>query len=374
MACFVDKNNITTVSKFQRDTSVKAVEKGEDSRQIRISGTQEISGNYSGGYYIYKEPYYIGNLGHLLGDDIWATFSMLFKFNLDNLNPSKLFILMETSNQGQMLGSQHAIEHYKLITPNEIIYIDPSVQKMCVENLLVGWNELTYSHNHRDLSLQQVTAFKKSSIKPEYTAKSAAWLQNGTTITVSFFDHSHSVLSLFPQVKAFRKRALKYIGKPDDRSTSCDVLFVLKDNAIADHKFWISNVPELMNALRTRSNCTITSMTLSGFTFSQQIEAFINKRIVVALPGSDIMNSIFQPINSGLICPYRCNDNKCGGSMEIALWYSRIPHRHFVNIPPNKSLKWNGSTLTWNVDHFVNQVLEMHERINSDIRRLHSNN
>ena len=106
----------------------------------------------------------------------------------------------------EIISRPNAIEHYKLITPNEIIYFEPSVTKMCVENLLVGWNELSYSHNQQDLSLHQV--------------------------------------------KAFRRRALKYIGKSSvARSTSCDVLLVLKNVTIADHKYQIGNVPELMEGL-----------------------------------------------------------------------------------------------------------------------------
>ena len=336
-SCFIKERGgspvITTSQCYDSSTtSVKAVEGDTSSIMIDILPCRLNSSEIKKGIFVFKEPFSLRNIGHVLGDDIWVIFSRLYFMNLHN-SLDNIHLLIYESNKQKFIKKSIITEHYNLLTDNNIEYftnIDIQNTKnmdsktYCYEKLIVGWNKLSYSYNNDMISL--------------------------------------------PQVEAFRNRALAYAGITDQiNAPICDVLFILKDNLSAEHKYHIFNVDNLVNGLRKYTKCNIKTIVWSGMTLKDQIREIANKRIVVSLPGSDIMNCIFQPIHSGIIVPYRCNDDICEGSNEIRLWYAKIPYRRLLQRKPSNNLKWSKYSLQWQLKDFISSIMNMADMLSEDV-------
>ena len=335
-ACFVKmgtKQYLTTTHCISAGASIKAVktaEKGKDSRLIDIIHCKANISEVRKGTFVYKEPYYLGNIGHILGDDIWVIYGRLYFMNLHHML-NNVYILFDENDREAVYHKSVISQLYNLLTDNKLeFFSDKSLgndTRYCYEKLIVGWTTQTYAYSHTSLQMIPITL-----------------------------------------VQEFRNRALAYASVSDKLNAPiCDVLFILKNNSAADHKYGISNVDELVQGLIKYKKCTIKVVQWSGMSLKQQILEIANKRIVVSLPGSDIMNCIFQPINSGMIIPYRCNKKRCEGSNEINLWYSKIPYRRIMLLPPSKYLIWHNSTLKWQLNSFISSITMMANRLHEDV-------
>ena len=61
---------------------------------------------------------------------------------------------------------------------------------------------------------------------------------------------------------------------------------------------------------------------------STQIQLMRRTKIMISLPGSDIMNAVFMPDNSVLIVYCRYVDGRKESSNEIRLWYKYLRYLH----------------------------------------------
>ena len=313
------------------DAIVKTKEAGKLSPIIRITNGTSTEKIHPG-YYIYREPYYWGNVGHILGDDVFAIFSSLYTWGLHRVNADKVYIVIpdrggdhrKTAKSKTIIG-----ELYQIITRNSLVFASFDKEER-YERLLVGWNDLTYGFNRNVLSI--------------------------------------------PMMQSFRMRALKTFELHEPvNGTTCRVLFAIKDTNVADHKFSIGNVDELKSAVALNTNCSVSTVCWQGLGMRAQLEFIYMATIVVSLPGSDIMNNIFQPIHSGMIVPDRCDSEtgKCEGSNEIRAWYSKTPFRRIQTFEGinNPSLQWINKTLFWHPSHLVHAVSKMWDVIFEDIHK-----
>ena len=128
-------------------------------------------------------------------------------------------------------------ELYGLITANEIIYFDVSVQNDAVyELLLVGWDGYGYSFgSHLPPSETKVDAFRRRAMSRSNIYKSSP----------DYYD-------------------------PDLFSVnSCNIIFIVKDMGTADHKFGFTNADELLRAVAKKTPCSIERVTWSGMPLAE---------------------------------------------------------------------------------------------------------
>lgn len=280
------------------------------------------------GLFIYKEPYHLQNIGHLLGDDIWAIFSALYDHNLQSILASDIWMILPGEFEEEVKRRSIISQHYRLVSTNPILFLrGQTTNHIVYEKLLTGWDGYGYSMGY----------IHKTFPNPE-------------------------------KVAAFRRRALILLDlKESELQGRCNVLFLEKNVQIAHHKYSISNIDELMKALRATTACTIEKVSWHGMSLRDQIAKIHDKSIVISLPGSDMMNCIFQPTHSGIIVPDQCNEvNVCTGSNEVNLWFGRLPTRIVYTLPAvNNGLIWNGNRAFWNATHFVETVVNMNKLLQS---------
>lgn len=310
--------------------------------------------------YIIKELYYIVNLGHLIGDEIFSTFHLLFELGLANIPRSDVWVVVsESVDQRFMFAKSIVNEHYNIISSNPVLFMDESDggpyniggQPAYFQRLVFGWDRYGYAYEYA----------------PE-----------GTIIP------SEAV------VAAFRHRAMQLFALEDrvQPAPACSILFIVKDVTTAEHVFAIANVDELIAALRKRTHCSVEKVTWAGMPLANQVAAIFDKQIVISLMGSDLMNCIFQPLRSGIIVPDFCatEETDCPPaspptfwnpnpppppycvckSIEVRLWFSHFPSRNVTRVPASgHGITWNGNIVTWDIEYLLAAVLQMHSILSS---------
>ena len=302
--------------------------------------------------YIVKELYYIVNLGHLIGDEIFSTFHLLYELGLANIPRADVWVVVSESVQQRYMFARSIVnEHYQLISSNPVLFMDASDggpykmggQEAFFQRLVFGWDRYGYAYGYA----------------PE-----------GTIIP------SEAVVAAFRH-RAMQLYALEDHVLPAATPPACSVLFIVKDVTTAEHVFAIANVDELIAALRDQTNCTVKKVTWAGMPLANQVAAIYNTTIVISLMGSDLMNCIFQPLHSGIIVPDFCTtEADCPitspptfcvcASIEVRLWYSHFPSRIVHRVPARgHGISWNGNIMTWDVDHLLRAVLLMQYNLSS---------
>lgn len=272
------------------------------------------------GLFILKEPYYLGNIGHVLGDDIWAIYSLLYDFHLHNTPTDNVWIIVPIRFQNEFWKTPIIRELYGVLTSNSVLFVDETKESEVIyERMIMGWSGYGYV------------------------------AQTGHFINLNL-------------LMSFRQRFLRHVGLNDkQRGKICNVLFIEKNMTASEHKYSINNTKELMDHLRKKTKCSIEAASWYGMPLREQILKIYSKDIVVGLPGSDIMNCIFQPIKSAMIVPDKCDETGyCSGSNEIGLWFGRIQSRKVKTIAPrDDGIVWKANIGTWNKESFLTTVLDI---------------
>jgi len=292
------------------------------------------------GLYLYKEPFYLHNVGHVLGDDIFGIFQALYYWNFHVIPSNEITLVMPERFKNEIEKRQILADHFKIITLNQILYVPPDLNNpICFEKVLVGWNGFGY------------------------VSGSHEWVPN-------------------PVVEAFRTRALQVFQVPDNALTRtrndfqnaaviCDVLIIVKDMSIADHKATLGNPQELANSLKSELGCQVEIITWTGKTLQEQLVLIHTKRIVVSLPGSDLMSCIFMPTVSGFLVPDRKLGDHFEGSHELNIWFGKMPYRRVfiyrTQLDTENNFVWKDGNLTWNPTHFVSEVRDMINTLRQDL-------
>ena len=290
--------------------------------------------------FIVKEPYNIDsmhNMGHLLADDVFASFHILHEFGLHELPRSDVWFVLQARFRREVAEKRVIRDHFSLLSSNPILFFDDDDSFAAVgggparfERLLFGWAQYGYSRQdrgQRPISEAVVRAFR------------------------------HRTLQVFN---------LEEDGPPQASLPACSVLFIEKDVLTARHVYSVGNLDELLNALRERTACTVERVKWAGMPLQSQVAAIYKKRIVVSLMGADLINCIFQPLRSGIIVPDQCipETSICPSSREVELWYSRLPSRLVTTIPAKGgAIEWRENVATWSVDQFVADVVAMHRTL-----------
>jgi hypothetical protein len=225
--------------------------------------------------------YTASNAGHVLGDEVWPAWRMLATWGLEydasNLNVVT-DILTPSLNQYAALTRRAVIDGKTLRAK----YGDV----VCFDLLLVGPSYLGYA-----LGLEH----HKS---PDPLR---AWpVTQDPTFAKTFLK--------------FRTHALDLLNIPATWSEVSPLILVLEKGSIHAHSHIISNIPEILSRVQNSfPTAKVLGVNWQGMPMKSQVEMMSAANVVLSLPGSDIMNSVWLNVNSVLIIVCRDESGQCTG-------------------------------------------------------------
>ena len=130
------------------------------------------------------------------------------------------------------------------------------------------------------------------------------------------------------EMKEFRALFYQYSGVFQPRSVPSKVVIMLKKNG--SHMVNIQNLDEVEgSAMRSFPECEVVIACLEEYTLVEQVQLMSDTKVLISLPGSDIMNSIFMPDGSSLLIYCRYVNGMKESSNEVRLW---LQHLHHINV------------------------------------------
>lgn len=242
------------------------------------------------------------NIGHVLGDEVWPLFQMLYTFEMER---REFQIILHGSTQAPT-DLLRDISSHPLLLSGET--------RRCFHSLLVGANDLSYS------------------------------LGTPNPRTLRTFRH----------FLATRVGLSLKIFQPDRLLPN--ILVMIKNMSVASHKSGIKNTDTVLAHLRAAfPKLQISTASWSGVPLREQISIMGNTDIVFSLPGSDLMNALFLPRKAIILSLCRKVVN-VENSNEIRIWMSVLAHlRVFELCGPNDGT-FDGSMVIVNTTTLVSTV------------------
>jgi hypothetical protein len=231
------------------------------------------------------------NAGHVLGDEAFAVWQSLSALGLENEE-----INIITSNDGIHQQQYECLTHNKIHCVTDF-YTTP----VSVEKLVVGMGRSGFALGHSNGRGPRALTNRASFLTP------------------------------FKQTfEAFRRHAYKIFNVPDDDSSRKSILLLDKDASTAAHNCKLHRIHDVRQLLaRKFESYDVRIMNWKGMKIEDQVKACAKARIVVTLPGSDMMNCIFVKPDCHIVYPLRFNSvDKKGskhGSNEVDIWFQ---HTH----------------------------------------------
>ena len=102
---------------------------------------------------------------------------------------------------------------------------------------------------------------------------------------------------------------------------------VIMQKKTGEHLVSIENLNQLVEAATERfGNLQVIVVSWDDYTIKEMIQLMRRTKMMVSLPGSDIMNAIFMRDNSFLVIYCRYVNGVKEGSNEVRLWYKYLAH------------------------------------------------
>lgn len=225
------------------------------------------------------------NIGHVWGDILWPVFQMMTIWNKQDSSNLTFIINGHKIPQHNHLFSGH---NHK----NNVYHLQELQSSICFDEVLVGNNGMSYSEG---LSNARLLVEYRNFIYEHY----------GFPIS-----HSFPSTRVLPNVLIFHKKL-----------------------ELSGNKCAFGNLPEILNMFKIHFptlNVTVISL-FDHPSIRKQIELMINTDIVLSLPGSDVMNSLFLPDRSTLIVPCR-KIQLIEPSNEIRIWFRKFAQIRAIEI------------------------------------------
>ena len=234
--------------------------------------------------------YYSQNVGHTLGDDVFAIHR-----GLDAWNLTRFDVRIFTDDQTRSAP-------FRFITPHPLA--TRSTGPVCFPRFLAGW---------RGLGFVSISAAEM--LKFDGDAPPAKDVRIGR------------------RLRRFRDFARVTLGVPVVEHPQC-ILLVKKLTSVSEHPSTLTNWDHIESAIRRRSPC-VKTVTWSGMPMKTQLSTLANTHTLVVLPGSDAMNAVFLPDDAVVIMPDRRYNGAWQGSNEFRNWLKHVEWLHVDAFRPS---------------------------------------
>lgn len=265
------------------------------------------------GNYTELRRYYSGNVGHTLGDDVFAIFRGVHSWGFDVVE----------SNLKVFLDHLDATEVFKVITRNEVV-LRPKIN-LCYETFYAGWQGLGFVA----LSAAEMETYDGRNQKPEFSKRLGGALQS------------------------FRNTAWRVL---DIESSSPCITLVVKDLKHSEHPYYIDNMEDIFEAVSKAWSGCVQQVSWFGMPIKEQVTTMANSVAVLTLPGSDCMNAVFLPDNSRVVVPDRRAKGVWQGSNEYRNWFKHAYWLRFDSYRPFQDPLYENK-IHLNVTDTVNRLL-----------------
>ena len=239
----------------------------------------------------------IKNVGHTIGDYVFAVFNGLLNWNLTQFR-----VKIYTNNLDKVFP-------FGLLT-TEKIEIRP-VGPRCFNYFLAGWQNMGYA-------------------AADYQTNVGA------------------------RLRQFRNHAYKTLGVPMPSTPPRYLLLVQKTLSQSRHKSIIDNYDGVYNALKKRFY--VKRVEWAKMTLDAQLELIADAHTIITLPGSDAMNAIFMPDGGTLVMPCRRVAGMWEGSNEYRLWFRKIHWLSTIVFPPENAANVKKNTYTLSPELLLRQI------------------
>eukprot|EP00982_Pelagococcus_subviridis_P005841 29852-Pelagococcus_subviridis.AAC.2 len=231
------------------------------------------------------ERYVDNNCGHILGDEVWPAFRMMQKYapNSDRLgHESDLYV--------DRPSRPRCDDYFDALVKNGEVF-DLNL-KTEVESRIICYDHVYFG----------MSGFS-------YVDEDLAYL-------------SSPVFSA--DAKAFRNKF--YMKYPSKEKENPDKLVIMEKRS-GDHLTNIDNINELkLAAARTFKELDVLIACLEDYSVGNQVELMSRTKMLISLPGSDVMNAIFMQDDSTLLVYCRFVNGVKENSNEIRLWFRYLVH------------------------------------------------
>lgn len=240
-------------------------------------------------------PYYTQNIGHIIGDDIFAIFLALSSFHLQM---HKVTVVLHINDSPL---TQRVRELFSSVDFEVITLADTS--GLCAKRVVAGISGLTFT-------------------RP---------VLQGNGLLLDNFNQwllSRANLQEDTRIKKGKKNKLK-------------VLVLQKDFSSSHHPMGMQNGAEVAAMIAGEYSSSLEVVVLNQVskkqTYTESIKEFANTDILISSPGSDLMNGIYLRPGACMVvicyCKFLRSDGHCDSTLalEVAQWY-RV--RGSVHISP----------------------------------------
>jgi hypothetical protein len=249
---------------------------------------------------VFIDRYVAGNCGHILGDEIWPTFRLARKFrSLSEVQTHGVGdILLKSDSTIRCDQMFDALSHHK---PK--LLANPSLEREldCYQSVFFGVSGMSYVDGH---SVGESTEYLKS----------AQFIQDMKDFREQFY--------------SFERQSQVAV---ESTEVTLKAAFMVKKSGL--HMSNIGNRGELMAVVKDcLPGLSVEEVSWADFYPVEQIHILKQTKVLISLPGSDVMNAVFLPDGSWLIVFCRIVDGNVEYSNEIALWFRYMRHLHVVEI------------------------------------------
>ena len=236
---------------------------------------------YSSRFGILIDRYVENNCGHILGDEVWSVFRLALSHDKGNN--------IERHGVGDVLLNFSTLhpcdEMFHAISRR--VYTLGQRETVCYEKVVLGVSGISYADG--------------------YGIESQRYLRSSNFTN---------------EMRMFRKLFyLRSIVK--SQATASKVLIMVKK--VGSHMVNIENIDELEAVVKVRLPwLSVMRVSWSDMSHHEQVRLLSETKLIISLPGSDLMNGIFLPDGSHIVIFCRYVDGREEASNERALWLKHL--------------------------------------------------
>jgi len=245
------------------------------------------------GNYTELHRYYSQNVGHTLGDDVFAIFQGLHSWGADTLQTNLHIFVDDTTSPAP----------FEIITKFEIRHRPED--NVCFETFYGGWQGLGFV----SISAAEMNKYNGRNPKPEVSGRLGKILWN------------------------FRNTAWARYGLKS--SPEC-VTLISKDLEHSEHPHYIDNMKDIRLAVSSAWDGCVQELSWHGMSIKDQVSAMARSVAVLTLPGSDCMNAVFLPDNATVVVPDRRANGVWQSSNEFRNWFKHADWLFFDHYRPHQ--------------------------------------
>lgn len=237
------------------------------------------------------KPFYMPNIGHALGDDIFPIFRALHLFGLHNAPVLRILSLQAVSDFPARVR-----EMYDAIRMNVT-----TLENACYDNLVLGISGLSY---HESFNF------------------------GGGDILDTFRDF------------VFKRAGIRHGKLQSPRFRPPTFTIIGKDFSVADHPQGIANPEFIQTVVQQRfPQSKVRHLKWSEVAFAEQLKVLSETDIHISAPGSDLMSAVFLPNHRVLLVVPLCSPpvgETCFSNLgnELSLWFRHRATLHIVAYDP----------------------------------------